>query len=262
MYFLWRKTPAAVLGQGDKWIQKGEIQSKIDQVRIFEDAGEARLVQRSKYSKSGVSVLSQKTFKEKTHIKSLPVFRSVTAETSSRPINPTPGMEPCVYNEYLDQLCAANNGQRTRVTLPPANVEETTKTPNINKAKDLLARILSRLASLESQEYQLREEIKQLDLLNSDRLHQIEMMELTDEESVIIVRAIHEAQIERRRRKNDLITLLAEKEILSKIDVNELKQAIKVIEGLSDQAYHCRVLTEEDPVIGAHKQRERRDCCA
>lgn len=183
-------------------------------------------------------------------------------ETCGSPINPTPGTEPCVYNEYLDQLCAANSGQRTRVTLPPANVEETTKTPNINKAKDLLARILSRTANLESQEYQLREEIKQLDLLNSDRLHQIEMLELTDEECVILVRAMHDAQIERRRRKNDLITLLAEKDILSKIDTNELKQAIKIIEGLSDQAYHCRVLTEDDPIIGAHKKRERRDCCA
>ena len=82
MYFLWRNKPHAVLGLNDEWIPKGEIQARLDEVRIFGDAGEARYVQRIKYSKSGVSVLNQKSFKEKVRIKNLPVYRSapVSAE--------------------------------------------------------------------------------------------------------------------------------------------------------------------------------------
>ena len=39
MYFLWRNKPHAVLGLNDEWIPKGEIQARLDEVRIFGDAG-------------------------------------------------------------------------------------------------------------------------------------------------------------------------------------------------------------------------------
>lgn len=153
-------------------------------------------------------------------------------------------------------------GQRSRVTIPPANIKATTDTPGINGAQALLSKLQTCLTGIDNREYQLREEIKRLDLLNSDRLHQIEMLDLSDEDCVTLVRAMHEAQIERRRRKNELIALMAEKDILSKIDKDELKQAIKAIEDLADQAYHCRILTETDPIIIGHKQQKGGDFCA
>lgn len=256
MYFLWRNKPAAVLGQDGCWIPKGEIQGKIGHIRIFEDAGEARFAQRKDYSQAGVSVLNQKSFKEKAKIKALPVYKTAPAEPARKAQTgkdeQSRTIQQCIYGEYLEQLCAADNGQRTRVTFPPANLEATTNTPVVTEAASLLANIKNQLMNLDAREYQLREEIKRLDLLNSDRLHQIEMFELADEECITLVRAMHDAQVERRRRKNELLALLAEKDALSNIDENKLKQAIKVIESLSDQMYRCRVLTESDSIVAGH----------
>lgn len=257
LYFLWRNKPAAALGQDGKWISRGEIQEKLGQVRIFEDAGEARFAQRKDYSQAGVSVLNQKSFKEKAKIKALPVYKAVPAESPQKTAQkgreePQQVIRPCIYGEYLEQLCEADNGQRTRVTFPPANLEATTNTPVVTEAASLLANIRNQLTNLDAREYQLREEIKRLDLLNSDRLHQIEMFELTDEECVTLVRAMHDSQVERRRRKNELLALLAEKDALSNIDGDKLKQAIRVIESLSDQIYRCRVLSESDPIVAGH----------
>lgn len=257
MYFLWRNKPAAVLGQDGNWIPKREIPEKIGHVRVFEDAGEARFVQRKNYSQAGVSVLNQKSFKEKAKIKALPVYKAAPAEPPKKKDQkgkeePQQTVRPCIYGEYLEQLCEADNGQRTRVTFPPANLEATTDTPVVAEAASLLANIKNHLMDLDAREYQLREEIKRLDLLNSDRLHQIEMFDLADEECITLVRAMHDAQVERRRRKNELLALLAEKDVLSNIDGDKLKQAIKVIESLSDQIYRCRVLTESDPIVAGH----------
>lgn len=109
MYFLWCKTPAAVLGKNGEWIPKGEIQSKVEHIRIFEEPGEARFIQRSKYSKSGVSVLSQKVFKEKTHIKSLPVYKSNPQQGKKKDSKkkgteetPTTDDPKRTYYEYLE----------------------------------------------------------------------------------------------------------------------------------------------------------------
>lgn len=257
MYFLWRNKPAAVLGEDGNWIPKGEIQEKIGRIRVFEDAGEARFVQRKDYSQAGVSVLNQKSFKDKAKIKALPVYKSTSVEPRKKEAHkgreePQQAIRPCIYGEYLEQLCEADNGQRTRVTFPPANLEATTNTPVVTEAASLLANIKNQLANLDMREYQLREEIKRLDLLNSDRLHQIEMFDLTDEECIALVRCMHDAQVERRRRKNELLALLAEKDALSNVDEDKLKQAIKVIESLSDQIYRCRVLTESDSIVAGH----------
>ena len=263
MYFLWRNKPHAVLGLNDEWIPKGEIQARLDEVRIFGDAGEARYVQRIKYSKSGVSVLNQKSFKEKVRIKKLPVYRSapVPAEKQAKDgegqpsdVNDTVSetSRHLIYGEYLEKLCESDCGQNTRVIFPPSNLEFTTETPVVNGARSILTNLLKCITDLENKEYQLREEIKRLDLLNSDRLHQVEMFELTDEECITFVRALHESQLERRRRKNELLALLAEKDALKRLNKDELKKAIKEIESLGQQEYRCRVLSDSDSSVEGH----------
>jgi len=267
LYVLWRNKPYAVLGKSGIWIPKTEISSKLDQVRFFEDAGEARFVQRTEYSKSGVSVLNQKAFKEKTHIKKLPVFKSTDSSKGKKKQGGRDGCNdmmssgdldrPCVYGEYLEKLCEGDCGQRTRVIFPPSNLEFTTGTPIQQQASTVLSDLLSHIAELEQKEQTLREEIRQLDLLNADRLHQVEMYELTDEECITFVHALHEAQLERRRRKNELSAILTEKEVLQRLDCDEMKQAVKTINSLGRQEYHCRVLPETDPIVVGHNGRQK-----
>ncbi|GBF71392.1 hypothetical protein LAWASA_4149 [Lawsonibacter asaccharolyticus] len=61
MFFLWKNKPASVLSSSGEWIPKQEIRNRLNEIRIFASAGEARHVQRSKYNKKGVSVLIDKT---------------------------------------------------------------------------------------------------------------------------------------------------------------------------------------------------------
>lgn len=258
MYFLWRNKPHAVLGLNDKWIPKGEIQVRVEEIMIFQDSAAARYIQRTKYSKAGVSVLNQKSFKAKTGIKKFPVFKSIKEE------QPKPAKEkggetrPAIYGEYLEQLCEADFGQRSRVVIPPSNLELTTNTPVIQGVEKLLKSLLERIDSLEDKEHQLVEEIKQLDLMNSDRLHMVEMYDLTDDECVSFVHDLHQSQIERRRRKNDLLAIMAEKNILQVLDKNDLRQALAVVSSLGKQEYHCRIIPETDPIISAHREARRK----
>ena len=240
MYFLWRNKPAAVLGKSGDWIPKPQINAKLEEVRFFSDPGEARYIQRSRYEKMGVSVLGEKSFKDKTHIKKLPVFKEAnTAPEGDKQPDRMPN-----YCEYLDMLCEGSSAHDSRVVFPPANQEHTTGTPFMREVTGLLNSLADYLAALDSKEARLREEIRQLDLLNSDRLHQAELFELTEAESV--------AQIERRRRKNELITLLLSKEALKQVDLSSVRLSLRQIGNLERQEYKCRVLSENDPFVQTH----------
>ena len=48
MFFLWKNKPASVLSSSGEWIPKQEIRNRLNEIRIFASAGEARHVQRSK----------------------------------------------------------------------------------------------------------------------------------------------------------------------------------------------------------------------
>lgn len=248
MYFLWRNKPAAVLGKSGDWIPKPQITSKLEDVCFFSDPGEARYIQRSRYEKMGVSVLGEKSFKDKTHIKKLPVFR----ETNTAPEDDKQPDQIPSYCEYLDILCEGSSTYDSRVIFPPANQEHTIGTPFMCEVTGLLNSLADYLAALDSKEARLREEIRQLDLLNSDRLHQAELFELTEEESVAFVKALHDAQIERRRRKNELITLLLSKEALKQVDLSSVRLSLRQIGNLERQEYKCRVLSENDPFVQTH----------
>lgn len=248
MYFLWRNKPSAVLGKSGDWIPKPQINSKLEEVRFFSDPGEARYIQRSRYEKMGVSVLGEKSFKDKTHIKKLPVFKEAnTAPEGDKQPDRMPN-----YCEYLDMLCEGSSAHDSRVVFPPANQEHTTGTPFMREVTELLNSLTDYLAALDSKEARLREEIRQLDLLNSDRLHQAELFELSEEESIAFVKALHDAQVERRRRKNELITLLLSKEALKQVDLSSVRLSIRQIGNLERQEYKCRVLSENDPFVQTH----------
>lgn len=255
MYFLWRNNPHAVLGQNDKWIPKGEIQAKIKEILIFRNARSARHMQRTKYNQAGISVLNHKSFKAKTGIKKLPGFKSEEEQPQEMKEDGKRGeTRSFIYGEYLEQLCEVDSGQRSRVVIPPSNLEFTANTPIIQDAGKLMKGLLECMDSLEEKERQLLEEIKQLDLMNSDRLHMVEMYELTDAECVAFIHDLHRSQIERRRRKNDLLAITAEKNVLQALDKSGLRQALAAISSLGKQEYHCRVIQETDPIISARRK--------
>lgn len=188
-------------------------------------------------------MLNQKSFKAKTGIKKLPDFKSEEEQPQRIKEDGKQGENrSLIYGEYLEQLCEADFGQRSHVVIPPSNLELTANTPIIQDAEKLMKGLLECMDSLEEKERQLLEEIKQLDLLNSDRLHMIEMYELTDAECVTLIHDLHRAQIERRRRKNDLLAITAEKNVLRALDKSGLRRALAAIKGFDNRrAGECRV---------------------
>ena len=100
MFFLWKNKPASVLSSSGEWIPKQEIRNRLNEIRIFASAGEARHVQRSKYNKKGVSVLIDKTFKEKAKLQKLPVCKEAATQN---PDDCFDGKMP-TYGEYLLSL--------------------------------------------------------------------------------------------------------------------------------------------------------------
>lgn len=249
MFVLWRAKPAAVLGQSGDWIPKEKVAEKLNEVRFFENAGGARHIQRSQYSKKGVSVLGEKAFKDKTKIRKLPVYKECSPQPAEKDDRVS---QPVTYNEYLDILCEGDGGQGTRIVFPPANQENTVETPYIQEIRTILHQLEGYLSKIDSQEQRLSNEIKQLDLLISDRLHQSELFALSDEECVAFVQGLHDTQIERRRRKNELTALHACKDLLRHTELSEVKLALREIDGLGQKGYRCRVLTDTDPFIQQH----------
>ena len=100
----------------------------------------------------------------------------------------------------------------------------------------------------------MRDKVRQLDLITSDRLHQAEFYDLSDEAAAEYVAALKENQVLRRRYKNELAAVLVAKEALRGVDCSGLEDALKQIAALGKQSYHCRVLTEKDTIVKLTKQ--------
>ena len=66
------------------------------------------------------------------------------------------------------------------------------------------------------------------------------------------MRELNEAQIERRRRKNELSALMSCKEVLRQVSIDDIKRAINDIEMLGSQKYRCKALSESDPFVQKH----------
>ncbi len=248
MFFLWQNKPASVLSSSGEWIPKQEIRNRLNEVRIFASAGEARHVQRSRYNKKGVSVLSDKAFKEKAKLQKLPVCKEAVVQNLD---NCFDGKMP-TYGEYLDILCDGVAGQNSRIIFPPANQELTAHTPLIQEIQEMLNRLSDFMSEMNGHEQRLSNEIRQIDLLIADRLHQAEFFELTDEEALTFVKELREAQIERRRRKNELSALMSCKEVLRQASIDDIKRATSEIKMLGSQRYRCKALSESDPFVQKH----------
>lgn len=255
MYVLWQAKPASVLAKDGSWIQRKDIPEKIDSVCVFEDVAEARRLQRSRYSKKGVSVLGEKAFKEKSKVRKLPVYKKAAEGAAGQE---GAREHPVTYEEYLDILCSGDSGTMASVVFPPANKEQTTNTPLIREIRDILTSLEDFTTKAGALEQRLCEEVRQLDLLISDRLHQSELFQMADEESVAFVKALREAQIERRRRKNESVALLAARDLLRQVEPSAVKQALRSVDSLGKQEYRCRVINEKDPFVQEHANMMKR----
>lgn len=155
MFFLWQNKPASVLSSSGEWIPKQEIRNRLNEVRIFASAGEARHVQRSRYNKKGVSVLIDKAFKDKAKLQKLPVCKEAAAQNTDDCFDG----KMSTYREYLDILCEGVAGQNSRIIFPPANQELTAHTPLIQEIQETLGRLADFMSELNGHEQRLSNEV-------------------------------------------------------------------------------------------------------
>lgn len=250
MYFIWRNKPRSVLGHALNWIPGPEISKRLGEVGCFTSVDAAREYVRMHYPAGNVSVLNRKVFQQKNKTKKLPQFKPIEAAASG-----TDGPENghLVYAEYLEKIVGKAAPGENTVTFPPANANETTGTEMIDSARHLLETVLNDVETLGEKELDLKDKIRQLDLVTSDRLHQAELCKLPDEMAPAFIAALRENLILRRRYKNELLAIQSAKEALDVLDAAAIKLGIQQIEGLGDQSYHCRVLTEKDVIVKATK---------
>ena len=194
MYFLWRNKPRSVLGLDMKWIDPAEIEKESDKVMAFSTADGARKVQEKEFAHVGVSVINRKTFQQKTKIKKMPVFHTVALQ----PILES-DTKSTSYADYLDNLCTTSVAADGSVVFPPSTLRETFDTPLINRIRKMLIALRTGTEALKDERERLQSEIRNIDLLISDRIHQVEMMPLSSEESVYFTSELRKIRIERRR---------------------------------------------------------------
>lgn len=127
--------------------------------------------------------------------------------------------------------------------------------PLISRIQGILVNNQQNLSSLSDEEAHLQEEIKRLNLLISDRVHQVEMYQMTDEECVFLVSELKKTEIERRRRKNELSIVQIARDALQNVEQQAIKDALKEIEKLGRQEYRCRALTGQDPLVAARRHK-------
>ena len=255
MYFLWKNKPRAVLGHALNWIPGNEISKRLEEVGCFLTADDARAYLQADYPRSGVSVLNKKVFQQKIKTKKLPRFKTIEFVPPDKGV---PGDGHLVYAEYLERVVGDAVPGANTVVFPPANVSETSNTELLRDVRSLLEQVQRGISSLTEQEDILRDKVRQLDLITSDRLHQAEFYELSGETAAAYVSALKENQILRRRYKNELLAVQAAREVLRSINDGELEETLKQIDALGRQSYHCRVLTEKDDVVKLTKQKNTR----
>lgn len=246
MYFLWKNKPRAVLGYTLSWIPSNEICKRIEEVGCFATCEDARSYLQANFPRSGVSVLNKKVFQQKIKMKKLPQFKTIEFV---RPDMEAAGDGHLIYAEYLERVVGDSAPGANTVIFPSANVSETSETDLIKDVRTLLEQISRGISSLTEQEDILRDKVRQLDLITSDRLHQVEFYDLTEEAASAYITALKENQVLRRRYKNELTAVLAAKEVLRGVSGAEMEEGLKQIEALGKQSYHCRVLTDKDNVV-------------
>lgn len=246
MYFLWRNKPRAVLGLNMKWIAPGDVEKEFNSVMAFPTAESARSLQEKDFAHMGVSVINRKTFQQKTKIKKMPLFHTVAVQSVLDKGN---DVKSSSYADYLDYLCVSSIPAESSVVFPPSNLRETFDTPLINRIRKMLTDIQTGTEAMEDERERLLQEIRSIDLLISDRIHQVEMMQLTPEESVYFTSELRKIRIERRKKKNELTAVLLTKDLLQTIERSAVKDTIKEIEKLGKQEHHCRILRENDEIV-------------
>lgn len=255
MYFLWKNKPRAVLGHALNWIPGNEIIKRIEEVGCFMTAEDARAYLQANYPRSGVSLLNKKVFQQKIKTKKLPQLKVIEFVPPDKGV---PGDGHLVYAEYLERVVGDAVPGANTVVFPPANVSETSNTELLRDVRSLLEQVQRGISSLAEQEDILRDKVRQLDLITSDRLHQAEFYELSGETAAAYVSALKENQILRRRYKNELLAVQAARGVLRSINDGELEETLKQLDALGRQSYHCRVLTEKDDVVKLTKQKNTR----
>lgn len=251
LYFLWKNKPRAVLGHAFNWIPGNEIGKRLEEVGCFMTADDARAYLQANYPRSGVSVLNKKVFQQKIKTKKLPQLKAIEFVPPDKGAS---GDGHLVYAEYLERVVGDAVPGANTVIFPPANVTETSSTELLRDVQSLLEQTQRGISSLTEREDILRDKVRQLDLITSDRLHQAEFYDLSDEAAAEYVAALKENQVLRRRYKNELAAVLVAKEALRGVDCSGLEDALKQIAALGKQSYHCRVLTEKDTIVKLTKQ--------
>lgn len=249
MYFLWRNKPRAVLGLNMNWIAPGSVEKEFDKVMAFSTSDSARSVLEKEFAHMGVSVINRKTFQQKAKIKKMPLFRTVEVQPG---LDKGSNAESTSYADYLDNLYAGSVPGDSSVVFPPSNLRETFDTPLINRIRKMLTDLQTGTEALEDEGERLRMEIRNIDLLISDRIHQVEMTPLSSEESLFFTNELRRIRIERRRKKNELVAVLLTKDLFQTIEKAQVKDVLKEIERLGKQEYHCRILREDDEIIRRH----------
>lgn len=252
MYFLWRNKPRSVLGLDMKWIDPAEIEKESDKVMAFSTADGARKVQEKEFAHMGVSVINRKTFQQKTKIKKMPVFHTVALQPI---LEIESDIKSASYADYLDNLCSTSVPADGSVVFPPSNLRETFDTPLINRILKMLIDLQTGTEALEDERERLQREIRNIDLLISDRIHQVEMMPFSSEESVYFTSELRKIRIERRRKKNELMAVILTMDLFQTMEKSSVKDTVKEIEKLGKQEYHCRVLQENDEIVRRHKSK-------
>jgi len=254
VYFIWRKNPRSVLGHTFRWIPGNEIKKRMEEVGCFTSAEAARDYIQTHFPAGKISVVNHKVFQQKIKANKLPQFRIIETAMSEK----TNKDDGCLtYTEYLEKISGRADLDKNTAVFPSANAERTSETEVITAMRHLLRTILEDMKTLKEKEIDLKDKILHLDLVTSDRLHQMELCELPEEACIAYIAALKENLILRRRYKNELLAIQAAKESLRGIDAASVKLGLQRIDELGKQKYHCRVLTERDNIVEAVRKAQK-----
>lgn len=113
----------------------------------------------------------------------------------------------------------------------------------------MLVDIQLRTDALKSEEEHLQAMLQQISLLISDRIHQVEMIPIPEEDCAYFVRELRGAMIERRKIKNELAAVQIAQGYLQETAKKDMRESLQKIERLGRREYHCRVLSDQDILV-------------
>lgn len=245
MYFLLKEKPQCVLGKHNRWIPMSELSRKADRVCVYSTYEDAIAAQKSISHSCASFVIKDKTLLKHAKLSSLPeVFQKTVRKSTHSDKRGSNAALSKTYSEYLEDLCSEESDRRETAVFEPTNMEETVNTPEITQLCTKLRNIESMLRKFDEDTMRISDEIRGLDLLLSDRLHQIELCSISDDDCVALIQNLKRLRIKRRKLKNELHAVCTAKSVFSAIDTDGIHNAIKDIDSLSTKEYRCRVLEE------------------